>query len=390
MAWLCLKYNALSGSQMCIVTGPRIDLAIALIDRMKKLFASSSSKGITTTFDTKETVIELNNVKIEAFPSHHLDAMRGLPNVSFILLDEADFFPPGQQQQDARDVSERYIAKSNPYIVMVSTPNAPDGLFERIEKEAENVCLYKRIFLDYTYGIGKIYTAEEIEKAKQSPSFEREYNLKYLGKVGNVFSRQDIDIAIALGNSYDPADHFAATDPLLGRALGVDPGFGSSATGLVLQQFKDGQFEILLADQYERASITDMIDRACFLVNKHHITKVFVDASRPGFIKDLKRALREYEHYEKYSREELHRMIHRGNMRICPITFGSGNGSEMLHHAKILIEEHHIKIHPSFDKLITSLKTAYEIDGKLDKEMTSYNDTFDAFLLSLQNIKLGR
>jgi hypothetical protein len=38
--------------------------------------------------------------------------MRGLPNVSFTLLDEADFFPPGQQQ-DARDVSERYIAKSN-------------------------------------------------------------------------------------------------------------------------------------------------------------------------------------------------------------------------------------------------------------------------------------
>ena len=130
MAWLCLKDISLSGSQMCIVTGPRIELAIALIDRMKKLF--SSSKGLNV-FDTKETVIELNGVKIEAFPSHHLDAMRGLSNVSFILLDEADFFPPGQQA-DARDVSERYIAKSNPYIVMVSTPNAPDGLFERIEK----------------------------------------------------------------------------------------------------------------------------------------------------------------------------------------------------------------------------------------------------------------
>src|SRR4030095_840044 len=115
MAWLCLKDDTLSGSQMCIVTGPRIDLAIALIDRMKKLFVSgSSSKGLVS-FDTKETVIELNNVEIEAFPSHHLDAMRGLPSVSFILLDEADFFPPGEQQ-DARDVSERYIAKSNPYI----------------------------------------------------------------------------------------------------------------------------------------------------------------------------------------------------------------------------------------------------------------------------------
>jgi hypothetical protein len=194
MAWLCLKDNSLSGSQTCIVTGPRIDLAIALIDRMKKLF-SGSSKGIAAAFDTKETVIELNGVKIEAFPSHHLDAMRGLPNVSFILLDEADFFPPGQQQ-DARDVSERYIAKSNPYIVMVSTPNAPEGLFERIEKESEDTCLYKRIFLDYTFGIGKIYTQEEIDKAKQSPSFEREYNLKYLGRIGNVFHTKDIEAAI--------------------------------------------------------------------------------------------------------------------------------------------------------------------------------------------------
>jgi hypothetical protein len=86
--------------------------------------------------------------------------MRGLPNVSFILLNEADFFPSGQQA-DARDVSERYIARSNPYIVMVSTPNAPDGLFERIEKESEDICLYKRIFLDYTYGIGKIYTLQK-------------------------------------------------------------------------------------------------------------------------------------------------------------------------------------------------------------------------------------
>ncbi|MFL6379140.1 MAG: hypothetical protein ACJ72R_17000 [Nitrososphaeraceae archaeon] len=55
MAWLCLKDNVLLGSQMCIVTGPRIDLAIALIDRMKKLFAGDSK--YPTTFDTKETVL---------------------------------------------------------------------------------------------------------------------------------------------------------------------------------------------------------------------------------------------------------------------------------------------------------------------------------------------
>jgi hypothetical protein len=47
-------------------------IQIALIDRMKRLFAGKD----VITFDTKETVMELNNVKIEAFPSHHLDAMR--------------------------------------------------------------------------------------------------------------------------------------------------------------------------------------------------------------------------------------------------------------------------------------------------------------------------
>ena len=82
---------------------------------------------------------------------------------------------------------------------MVSTPNAPDGLFEKIEKEPEETCIYKRLKLDYTYGLGKIYTEEEIDKAKQSPSFEREYNLKYLGLIGNVFHTADIERAIEKG-----------------------------------------------------------------------------------------------------------------------------------------------------------------------------------------------
>jgi hypothetical protein len=117
---------------------------------MKKLFEPRGN----IYFESKETVLELNGVRIEAFPSHHLASARGLSNVLFILLDEADFFPIGQQAE-ARDVSERYIAKSNPFIVMISTPNAPNGLFETIEKEPANRCLYTRILLDYTYGLAK-------------------------------------------------------------------------------------------------------------------------------------------------------------------------------------------------------------------------------------------
>jgi late competence protein required for DNA uptake (superfamily II DNA/RNA helicase) len=164
MAWLCLRNDDYKSSQMCIVTGPNIDIAIKLIKRMKAFF----EPRLHVTFDSKETVLELNGCSIEAYPSNHIDAYRALDNPKFILIDEGDFFRKGEQE-DVRHVSERYIAKSDPYIVMVSTPNAPDGLFERIEKEPEETCIYKRLFMDYTYGIGKIYTAEEIEKAKQSP-----------------------------------------------------------------------------------------------------------------------------------------------------------------------------------------------------------------------------
>jgi late competence protein required for DNA uptake (superfamily II DNA/RNA helicase) len=153
MVWLCLRNDDYQNSQMCIVTGPNIDIAIKLIKRMKELF----EPRLHVVFDTKETVLELNGCSIEAYPSNHIDAYRALDNPKFILIDEGDFFRKGEQE-DVRHVSERYIAKSDPYIVMVSTPNAPDGLFERIEKESEETCIYKRLFLDYTYGIGKIYT----------------------------------------------------------------------------------------------------------------------------------------------------------------------------------------------------------------------------------------
>jgi hypothetical protein len=381
MAWLCLKDNSLSGSQMCIVTGPRIDLAIALIDRLKRLFAG---KGLIT-FDTKETVIELNGVKIEAFPSHHLDAMRGLPNVSFILLDEADFFPPGQQA-DARDVSERYIAKSNPYIVMVSTPNAPDGLFERIEKESEDTCLYKRIFLDYTYGIGKIYTAEEIEKAKQSPSFEREYNLKYLGKIGNVFHTKDIEAAIEKGRKYNPDDfnpyYFTS------RSMGIDPAYGSSAFGIVVTQWVDNHIQIMHAEEYHRPDYNEMLSTVYSLMSKYDIDKVYIDGANPSFIRSLKLQIGEDADYDKviarYRSEGLGDATR--DMKIVPVNFNSEHKA-MLGHCKMIIEQDpgKIAINPErFDKLITALRTAVDNDGTLDKESTSYNDIFDAFRLALK------
>ena len=167
IAWRCFNDPIMKSIDVSVViiTGPRLELAVQLIERLKGLFDKS--------FDEKNTVCILNGCRIEAFPSHHLASARGL-NPKIVFLDEADFFPIGEQKE-ARDVSERYIAKTNPHILMVSTPNIPGGLFETMEKEEPS--LYKKIQLPYTKGLDRIYDNEMIKVAIQSPSFEREYNL---------------------------------------------------------------------------------------------------------------------------------------------------------------------------------------------------------------------
>jgi hypothetical protein len=67
MAWLCThKQTNHSGSngnsQMCIVTGPNIDIATKLIKRLKGIF--DTKLGLT--FNDKETHLQLNGSSIEA------------------------------------------------------------------------------------------------------------------------------------------------------------------------------------------------------------------------------------------------------------------------------------------------------------------------------------
>jgi hypothetical protein len=395
IGWLCIRDDSLKGSQICIVTGPRVELSITLIDRLKAIFYSKL--GII--FQNKETMLELNGVKIEVYPSHHLDAMRGLANVSFILLDEADFFPPGQQQ-DARDISERYIGKSNPFIVMASTPNAPNSLFHRIEHETEQECIYQRFKLDYTFGLNKIYSLEEIEKQKQSPSFAREYDLQYLGLIGNTFHTRDIDRAVEQGRHYNPNRIIVEAN----KVLGIDPGWGSSAFGLVLLQVADGQIQVMFADEFDRPRYEDMASKVIDMIrglNRRNIDqeyldscKIYVDAANPEFITTLKREVGESSDWEYIQEKTLYCKKHNLDlaryMTVVPVPF-SVNGKDMIMHTKELLEHERplIAINPKFEKLITSLRTAISDDlGKLDKEQTSYHNVLDAFRLALKGIKM--
>ncbi len=54
MSWLCTSTDDYKNTQMCIITGPNIDLATKLIKRLKAIF--SNKLGIY--FTNKETVLE--------------------------------------------------------------------------------------------------------------------------------------------------------------------------------------------------------------------------------------------------------------------------------------------------------------------------------------------
>jgi hypothetical protein len=270
---------------------------------------------------------------------------------------------------------------------MVSTPNRPDGLFNKIEKESFESCIYKKLFLDYTYGLGKIYTQEEIEKARCSPSFPMEYELQYQGLIGNTFSTQSIDNCQRI--EYNPS----VTIPNCQVSIGIDPSFGSSKFGIVATRFVNEHIEVIEVEEHIRPDFSSMLERVWQIKQHHKVDDnnltIYVDTANPEIWSSLKRMLNE-PHSEQYVFEKLSyykkNNINPANyMKVIPVPF-STHGAKMLQHTKSLLEDKDnlVAIDKGFDKLLTSLRTAVANEYKLDKEATNYHDILDAFRLSLQ------
>jgi hypothetical protein len=367
---------------MVIVTGPNIDLAIKLIRRMKRLF-----EPLNIFFDSKETVLELNRVRIESYPSNHIDSFRSLDNPKFILLDEADFFRKSEQDE-VRAVSERYIAKSNPYIILISTPNMPEGLMQNIENEPEEKCLYHRMKLDYRYGLGKIYTAEDIHKAQASPSFDREYNLQYLGHVGNIYSQNSIDLCIEKSKNYDPDS--INQIPYSDLYITIDPAFSSSRFGILIATWIKAKkiINILYAEELDHPSYQEAIDHI-FRIAKQiggEIKNIGVDSSSPEIVVSLKQKIDENSKWQyiqdkiKYCKK--YNVDINQYMKVVPLSFNTESRSFMVSHSKRLLDDERgfFAINPKFTKLITALRGAqFDETYRLDKDSSPHNDLLDCF-----------
>ena len=178
--------------------------------------------------------------------------------------------------------------------------------------------------------------------------------------------------------------------------MGIDEGFGSSEFGIVITQGKDKAVEVIYAESFNRPLHNDMIDLIRALKNKHHITKIFRDASNAGFISTLKYQLGDYD-YRTYTEQKniINHMYDPrrdyNNVQVFPINFATMH-KDMLDHTNELLSAKKIRIHPIFQKIdnIIENRCREYYTGNLDKDATSYNDIFDAFRMSLLNYKLAR
>ena len=325
------------------------------------------------TLESKYTELWLKKTWIKVFPTKNIKDIRGYFETSYIFVDESDYLEESIQDELIHAISP-YEEKSNCKIILCSTPNRPDGLMQSIENDPNSK--YYKLKLDYTYGLDKIYDHQFIEKKKLEPEFEREYNLKYFGKMGNVFNPLQIEECIKLS---EPLKGIPISNYNL-HSVGVDFGFSSSKTAIVMTEHlkieDNDKIIVRFAEEYDKANPQTIVDICHSLYRKHWNTLFYVDGANRGAVNLMKVAFDESLNWETND-------VSPEIMKIIPVNFTTEHKA-MLSHLHIMINKNYLAIPKQFEKLITSLRTVYAREYSLDKDQTSYSDSLDALRLSLK------
>jgi hypothetical protein len=195
------------------------------------------------------------------------------------------------------------------------------------------------------------YDRKEIPKMKLDAEFKREYECLYLSKAGNVFS------PILIDNTVKKYDELKLSQiPVVHEALhivGIDPGFGSSNTGIVItEHLKNPDIvRVLFAEEYEKANPQDIVD-LCYDFHRKYWPNIrfLVDGSNAGFVRQLKVNFGEDPDYN-------YKDVSPETMEILPTNFATEH-KQMLSHLYLMINEGLLAIPDKYEKLIISLRTA--------------------------------
>ena len=199
-------------------------------------------------------------------------------------------------------------------------------------------------------------------------------------KIGNVFTPQLIDIVVQNGEKYKdlPINQYAL------HSLGVDGGFGSSNTALVLcELLKDEhKIRVIYSREYEKGNPSFIADKVYELYQKYNNLWIWIDGCNRAFVNELKVRFGEDPNYEKVEDVSM------DSNRVIPVNFNTDH-KPMLSHLYNIVNKQYLAIPELYDRLIISLRTATAKELTLDKDDSSYNDSFDALRLACKGFQIS-
>lgn len=359
--WKSLTDDFFFGKEAIIVTGPNVDLAQDIILRAKNLIRDKIDYKDAGAYE-----FVVNGSRIKCYPSNNIHSARGKPQISIFFGDEAAFFKI-RDDSIVKTVGERYIGKSNAWVVWVSTAGEePAGFFYDILGEKNSI--YKKLEFYWEWGLRldkktktSLFNEKFINSARQARSFGREYCGEWGRNVGDIFNQEALEQISGDDFKIDEKNNSFE------RVMSLDPGFSSSNFGIVIAQKLNSIPHIIFAEDFERQSYTQILEKVKSLADMYRIRKIRVDSSRPELIKDLRNL-----HYD-----------------VIGFNFKS-LGKEMTANASEKVAKLQVRIHPMQKKLISQLETIkFNTKGTPDKNRHNPFDIGDAFLMALWYFKMG-
>src|SRR5215216_1188364 len=90
--------------------------------------------------------------------------------------------------------------------------------------------------------------------------------------------------AVELGNKYPTIINKQAQ-----HSAGIDPGFGSSSFGICVLEHSDEIIKVVYADQFERSSFNDMVQKVWEIRNMvGDLSNVYIDMANVEFVEAIK------------------------------------------------------------------------------------------------------
>jgi hypothetical protein len=103
-----------------------------------------------------------------------------------------------------------------------------------------------------------------------------------------------------------PGNDGLVTSIKVGRSMGIDVAWGdTSKFAIVITQHRNRKVEVFHGESFERPQMNVIINHTMQLKQKHHVTKIYVDANSE-VIRELKSRIGEYhDYYGRLTEEQI-------------------------------------------------------------------------------------